>query len=82
MPSEKIALETESGQTVEVSLIRMHKDRIDVLIGEEFRCSLRPSRNALAYVGTLQGRELVYRRSVADVEAELRKRDQAHRRIR
>lgn len=82
MPSETIPLKTESGQTIEATLMRMHADRIDVLIGEEFRLTLRPSRSGRAYVGSLQGRELVYERSVADVRAALARPDPARRRIR
>ena len=82
MLDEKIELRTESGQTVEVVVISKHADRIDVLIGGDVRCSLRPSRNKLAYVGEVRGRELIYERSCAQVQAELDKRNAPRRRLR
>jgi len=80
--NEKIKLKTEAGQTVEVVVLNKHADRIDVVIGESVRCSLTPTRNQLAYVGTVRGRELTYERSRAEVEAELAKRDPNRRRFR
>lgn len=82
METEKIKLKTESGQSIEVVVLTKHADRIDVVIGESVRCSLTPSRNQLAYVGNIRGREVTYERSRADVEAELAKRDPHRRRTR
>ena len=82
MENEKIKLKTETGQTVEVVVLNKHADRIDVVIGESVRCSLTPTRNQLAYVGTVRGRELTYERSRAEVEAELAKRNPNRRRFR
>lgn len=82
MESEKIQLETESGQTIEAVVLSKHVDRIDVVIAESLRCSLTPTRNQRAYVGSLRGRELTYARSRAEVEAELAKRDPNRRRFR
>ena len=81
MESEKIKLKTEAGQTIEAVVLSKHADRIDVVLGESVRCSLTPTRNGLAYVGVVRGRELTYERSRAQVEAELAKRD-PHRRPR
>jgi hypothetical protein len=80
--SEKIELKTETGQAVEAVVLNKHADRIDVVIAQSVRCSLTPTRNQLAYVGTVRGRELIYERSRAQVEAELAKRDQTRRRFR
>ena len=82
MQDEKIQLKTEGGQALEVVVLSKHADRIEVVIGEDFRCTLTPSRNKLAYVGSVRGRELVYERSHAEVKADLAKRDAQHRRIR
>ncbi len=82
MESEKIKLKTETGTAIEVVVLSKHADRIDVVIAESVRCSLTPTRNGLAYVGTVRGRELTYERSRADVEAELAKRDPNRRRFR
>jgi hypothetical protein len=35
------------------------------------KCSLSPTRNALAYSGSVMGRELVYERSREQVQADL-----------
>ncbi len=82
MENEKIKLKTETGQVIEVVVLNKHADRIDVVIGESVRCSLTATRNGLAYVGSVRGRELTYERSRADVEAELAKRDPNRRRFR
>jgi hypothetical protein len=82
MDSEKIKLKTETGQTVEAVVLSKHADRIDVVFGESVRCSLTPTRNGLAYVGSVRGREVTYERSRADVEAEIAKRDPNRRRFR
>jgi hypothetical protein len=82
MESEKIKLKTEAGQFVEAVVLNKHADRIDVVIAESVRCSLMPTRNGLAYVGNVRGRELTYERSRKDVEAELAKHDPGRRRFR
>jgi hypothetical protein len=82
MESEKIKLKTETGQLIEVVVLSKHADKIEVVIGESVRCSLTPSRNQLAYVGNIRGREVTYERSRAEVEAEVAKRDPNRRRFR
>ena len=82
MESEKIKVKTETGQLVEVVVLSKHADRIEVVIGESVRCVLTPTRNKLAYAGSVRGRELVYERSQAQVQAELDKRDPTRRRFR
>jgi len=82
METEKIELKTEAGQVVEAVVLNKHADRIDVVIAQSVRCSLTPTRNGQAYVGSVRGRELVYERSRAAVEAELAKRDSNRRRFR
>jgi len=82
METEKIQLKTETGQTVEVVVLRKHADRIEVVIGETLRCVLTPTRSGSAYVGEIRGREVTYERSRSDVEAELARRDPHRRRFR
>jgi hypothetical protein len=82
METEKIQLKTETGQTIEAVVLNKHADRIDVVIAESVRCSLTPTRNQLAYVGNIRGREVTYAHSRAQVEAELLKRDPHRRRFR
>jgi hypothetical protein len=74
MVDEKIKLKTETGQVLEVVVLNKRAERIQVVIGEgvhSVKCDLSPTRNALAYVGSVMGRELVYERSQADVKADL-----------
>ena len=82
METEKLKLKTETGQFIEAVVLNKHADRIDVVIAESLRCSLTPSRNQLAYVGTIRGREVTYERTVAQVKEELAKRDPYRKRTR
>jgi hypothetical protein len=82
MQTEKIRLRvTETGQQLEVVVFHKRAGAIEVVIGEgvhNMRCTLTPTRNGLAYAGSVRGRELVYERSVKDVEAELNIVNQAY----
>ena len=74
METEKIKIQAESGQTLEVVVIEKQPDCIYIAIGEgihNVKCKLTPTRNELAYVGSVMGRELIYERSVKDVKADL-----------
>jgi hypothetical protein len=75
MNDEKITLRvTESGRTMEVVVLNKRAERIEVVLGEgvhSVRCQLTPTRNALAYVGNAMGREIVYERSRAQVQADI-----------
>lgn len=82
METEKIKLKTEAGQFIEAVVLSKHADRIDVVIAESVRCSLTPTRNGLAYVGNVRGREVKYERSRPEVEGELAKRDRNRGRLR
>lgn len=47
---------------------------IQVVIGagvHSVKCELTPTRNGLAYAGSVMGREIVYERSRAQVEADI-----------
>ncbi len=86
MQTEKIKVRiTESGQVIEVVVYSKRADMIEVVIGEgvhNVKCSLTPTRNGLAYAGSVRGRELVYERSRKDVEAELSMVNQAYNKSR
>lgn len=74
MENEKIKLKTETGQVLEVVVLNKRADHIDVVLGEgvhSVKCTLSPTRNALAYSGSVMGRELVYERSREQVQADL-----------
>jgi hypothetical protein len=74
MNTEKITVRTETGQTLDVVVLNKRADRIQVVLGEgihSVKCELVPTRNGLAYAGTVMGREIVYERSRAQVQADL-----------
>lgn len=74
MNPEKIKVRLENGQTPEVVVLSRRASAIQVVLGEgihSVKCELTPTRNGLAYAGSVMGREIVYERSRAQVEAEL-----------
>ena len=75
MNNEKIKVKvTETGQTLEVVVFSKRADCIEVVLGEgvhNMKCSLTPTRNGMAYVGSVKGRELVYERSREKVAADI-----------
>ena len=74
MNDEKIKVLTENGQTLELVVLNKRADRIEVVVGEgvhSVRCSLAPTRNGRAYVGSVMGREIVYERSRDEVQADI-----------
>ena len=78
MNDEKIKIKTENGQVIDVVVLNKHANRIEVVIGEgvhSMRCALTPTRNEMAYVGKIMGREIVYERSVVQVQADIDRLD-------
>jgi DUF2075 family protein len=78
MDTEKIKVRTENGQTLEVVVYDKRPDRITVVLGEgvhSVKCDLMPTRNALAYAGSVMGREIVYERSRDQVKADIDRLD-------
>lgn len=78
MNTEKIRIKTETGQVVEVVVLNKSANRIEVVIGEgvhSVRCALTPTRNEMAYVGSIMGREIVYERSRTQVQADIDRLD-------
>lgn len=74
MDIEKIKVETENDQTLEVVVSSKKADAIWIILGEgphNVKCKLVPTRNSLAYVGTMMGREILYHRSVKEVTADI-----------
>jgi len=74
---EKIKVRvTQTGQTMDVVVFSKRAAQIEVVIGEgvhSVRCTLTPTRNGLAYSGSVMGREIVYERSRDDVQADIDK---------
>ena len=75
MDTEKIKVRiTETGQTMDVVVLSKRTERIQVVLGEgvhNVRCELTPTRNGLAYAGTVMGREITYERTPAQVKADI-----------
>lgn len=71
---ERIKVRTESGQVLDVLVYSKRPESIQVVLGEgvhSVKCDLTPTRNGLAYAGSVMGRELVYERSRDQVKADL-----------
>ena len=78
MNDEKIKIKAETGQVIDVVVLSKHANRIEVVIGEgvhSMRCALTPTRNEMAYVGKIMGREVVYERSKTQVQADIDRLD-------
>lgn len=85
MTSEKIAVTTENGKNLEVEVLSRSAEAIWVILGEglhNVRCKLTPTRNGLAYAGSVMGREIVYARSVKQVQADIARHRQEQERFR
>jgi hypothetical protein len=85
MNTERIRVRTESGQTLDVVVLSKRADRITVVLGEgihSVKCDLTPTRNGLAYAGSVMGRELIYERSRDQVQTDLDLRNPALRKSR
>lgn len=75
MHTEKIQVRvTETRQTMEVVVLSKRPSAIQVVIGagvHSVKCELTPTRNGLAYAGSVMGREIVYERSRDQVQADI-----------
>jgi len=75
MITEKITVRvTETRQTLEVVVFSKRAEVVEVVIGEgihNMKCALTPTRNGLAYAGSVMGREIVYERSRVQVQADI-----------
>ena len=74
MNDERIKVKTETGQILEVVVLTKRPEAIQIVLGEgvhSVKCTLSPTRNALAYAGSVMGREIVYERSRDQVKADI-----------
>ena len=75
MHDEKITVRvTETRKTMDVVVFNKRAEVIEVVIGEgahSMKCALTPTRNGLAYAGSVMGREIVYERSREQVQADI-----------
>lgn len=80
MNEDKIVVRSETGQNLEVEVTNMSTEAIWVILGtgqHSVKCKLTPTRNNLAYAGSVMGREIIYERSVKQVREDLARRVQA-----
>jgi len=74
MEIEKIKVLTETGHSIEVVVLNKRADHIEVVLGQgehSVKCQLTPTRNGLAYAGSVMGREIIYERSREQVQADI-----------
>lgn len=74
MENEIIKLVTEKGLEIEALVFSKKKHQIEVVVGEgvhSVRCKLSPTSNGSAYVGSIMGRELVFKRTPDEVQADI-----------
>jgi len=73
--TEKIQVRvTETRQLMDVVVLSKRASAIQVVIGtgvHSVKCELTPTRNGLAYAGSVMGREIVYERSRDQVQADI-----------
>lgn len=74
MADEKIKVRMENGQDLTVVVTSKSADAIWIVLGEgihSVKCKLTPTRNSMAYAGSVMGREVVFERSVRQVQSDL-----------
>jgi hypothetical protein len=65
---------TETRQFMDVVVFSKRASAITVVVGagvHSVKCELTPTRNGLAYAGSVMGREIVYERSREQVQADI-----------
>jgi hypothetical protein len=79
MNNERIKVRnTDTGQIVEVVVFSKRAQAIEVVLGEgvhNVKCTLTPTRNGMAYAGKIMGREIVYERSIEQVQGDIDRLD-------
>jgi hypothetical protein len=84
MTPAKITVRTANGQTIEMVVLSKRATGIQVVLGEgihNVKCELIPSRNGMAYVGSVMDREIVYERSREQVHADIDRLNSALRKV-
>ena len=85
MNPEKIKVRMENGQYIDVVVLNKRASSIQVVLGQgihSVKCELVPTRNGLAYAGSVMGREVVYERTPAEVQADIDRLNPALRKSR
>ncbi len=76
MDAEIIEVNMENGNVMDVVVFSKRANLIEVVLGEgvhSVKCELKPTKNGLAYVGNIMGREIIYDRSAAEIQEDLDK---------
>ena len=63
-----------NGRSMDVKVMSKDADKISIIFGKganDVRCDLTPTRDGQAYAGRVLGREFVFSRSRAQVQADL-----------
>jgi hypothetical protein len=74
MDAETIKVKMESGKLMDVVVFSKRASVIEVVLGEgvhSVKCEMKPTRNGSAFVGSIMGREIIYNRSAAEVQADI-----------
>ncbi len=75
MQNETITVtNTESGQSMEVAVLKKQLNLISIVIGEgmhSVQCDLTPTKYGHSYAGSVMGREMICHCSQEDMQAEL-----------
>lgn len=86
MNDERIKVQvTESGQMMDVVVLHKRVDKIQIVIGSgvhSVTCDLLPTRNGMAYAGSVRGREIIYEHSREQIKMEVEQADQASQKSR
>ena len=76
MDAEKIKVNMENGNVMDVVVFSKRASLIEVVLGEgvhSVKCELTPTRNGSAFVGSVMGREIIYDRSATEVQGDIDK---------
>jgi hypothetical protein len=75
MQNETITVtNTDSGKDMEVVVFSKNANQISIIIGEgvhSVQCDLMPTKYKNSYAGSVMGREMIYHKSVEEVQAEM-----------
>jgi hypothetical protein len=74
LENDRIKVKTESGKALDVIVTSFKSDAIWILVGEgphSSKCKLEPTRNGLAYAGSIMGREIIYEQTVKEVQEKI-----------
>ena len=74
MDAEKIKVNMENGNVMDVVVFSKRANLIEIVLGEgvhSVKCELTPTKNGTAFVGSVMGREIIYDRSAAEVQGDI-----------